>query len=615
MKRKKGAFFFLAGAVLLSSLSGCRGNSADHKAAGEGEEKVTVALWSDQLTESYGGYLKQKFPEVDFEFYVATNSTDFYRFKEERGELPDILTVRRFALKDVVSWRDSLLDLSDSELAGSFYQSYLRNYTYDDGTVNWLPAYAEVDGIIVNKEILREHNLDIPKNYSEFTDVCKTLSKSGIRPFLSNFAADYTCMELLQGLSISQLVSQEGREWRQQYESGQTNQLSEKVWMPVFERMQEFIGSSGVTQADLKYEHEKVFTMYENRETAMMRGTGDEAIRYSIDKESLLIPYYGAEEEDNWYLTYPAFQAAVNRDAENDPEREQLMKEILAAMLSKDGLKNIADGQNMIAYHKDVELELSPALAYLQPYAEENRLYIRLASSDMFSVSQQVVQGMITGEYSDARDAFNAFNEALRHSGEETLPAAHIGTGYAYEFHPDGGSRAASAVLNSLREEVGTQLLLGPAASVAGNIVEGDYTEEQLGFLTMGESPSILLCDVEGEQLYRLADYILTTPGKRGSVINDSTLYVSSGFEMEVKKTKQGYELERLTMDGSELNRTETYSLALLGNEELMMKEALQSAGITDYTKTQTTYKEIIVNRLASEGKQLAEPADYITLR
>lgn len=68
-------------------------------------------------------------------------------------------------------------------------------------------------------------------------------------------------------------------------------------------------------------------------------------------------------------------------------------------------------------------------------------------------------------------------------------------------------------------------------------------------------------------------------------------------------------------MDGSELNRTETYSLALLGNEELMMKEALQSAGITDYTKTQTTYKEIIVNRLASEGKQLAEPADYITLR
>ena len=125
MKRKKGAFFFLAGAVLLSSLSGCRGNSADHKAAGEGKEKVTVALWSDQLTESYGGYLQQKFPEVDFEFYVATNSTDFYRFKEERGELPDILTVRRFALKDVVSWRDSLLDLSDSELAGSFYQSYL----------------------------------------------------------------------------------------------------------------------------------------------------------------------------------------------------------------------------------------------------------------------------------------------------------------------------------------------------------------------------------------------------------------------------------------------------------------------------------------------------------
>lgn len=26
----------------------------------------------------------------------------------------------------------------------------------------------------------------------------------------------------------------EGREWRQQYESGLTNQLFEEVWMPVF---------------------------------------------------------------------------------------------------------------------------------------------------------------------------------------------------------------------------------------------------------------------------------------------------------------------------------------------------------------------------------------------
>lgn len=53
----------------------------------------------------------------------------------------------------------------------------------------------------------------------------------GIQGFASDFGSDYTCMEVLQGFSISELLSMEGREWRQQYESGITNQLSEEVWM------------------------------------------------------------------------------------------------------------------------------------------------------------------------------------------------------------------------------------------------------------------------------------------------------------------------------------------------------------------------------------------------
>ena len=53
----------------------------------------------------------------------------------------------------------------------------------------------------------------------------------GIQGFASDFGSDYTCMEVLQGFSISELLSMEGREWCQQYESGITNQLSEEVRM------------------------------------------------------------------------------------------------------------------------------------------------------------------------------------------------------------------------------------------------------------------------------------------------------------------------------------------------------------------------------------------------
>lgn len=620
--KKKGTGLAVLVAALLPAvfMSGCGRETAAggtaHKAAGDTKNIVTVALWSDQLTEHYGAYLRDCFPDVEFEFYVATNSTDFYRFKEEKGDLPDILTVRRFALSDVEPWRDSLMDLSDSELANTFHQSYLRSYTYEDGTVNWLPACAEIDSILVNKTLLEANDIAVPVNYEEFADTCGQLRELGIRPFLSNFDADYTCMEVLQGLSASVLTSQAGRQWRQMYESGQTDELSEEVWMPVFERMEAFIDYTGLTAQDLEIGHIDVFQYYENNEAAMVRGTGEEAARYSEDRESVLMPFYGETTEDNWYLTYPAFQVAASARAEENPEREKLIKEIMTAMLNEEGLLQVTNGKNLVAYNKGITPQIPRELANLQTAIDGNRLYIRLASADMFAVSRQVVQGMITGEYPDARSAFDAFNAALQKDGEETAAVvAHIDRDYAYAFQPEGGSEAASAVINSLRETVGTQLFVGQASNVAGNILAGDYTEEQLRFLTQGETTEILICDMTGEQLYCYMEYVLTTPGRRGSVINDSTLYVSGGFEMEIARKDKGYVLERLTVGGKELDRNAVFSVAVLGSESMMQKEALAAAGVTDYTKSDISFKQIIVDRLSLEGKQLAAPTDYITLR
>lgn len=601
---------WLLSLLTLFLLAGC---SVSNLGTAEDRETVTVALWGDQLTEGYGQYLQEAFPEVNFIFYGANNSTSFYKFKYENGDLPDILTVRRFSLRDVAGWRGALMDLSDTDLANTFPQSYLRSYTYSDGSVNWLPACAEVDGIIANKTLLDACGVSVPGSYEEFVAACRALSGQGVRPFVSNFSADYTCMEILQGLSAAQLTSQEGREWRQLYESGQIDQLSEEVWLPVFQRMRDFIEYTGLSAADAE-DGLDVFGSYEANETAMIRGTGAEASWYNEDRESVLLPYFGAAGEDSWYLTYPAFQVAASAAAEKSPQRKELILDIIEAMLSEEGLQSISNQQNMIPYNKGVEIELSPALSYMEPVIAGNRLYIRLASSDMFAVSRQVVQGMLSGTYFDARSAFDAFNEALRLTGTQAPDTAHIDVGYDYAFSPDGGSPAASAVMNTVREELNVPLLLGQSINVAGEISAGDYTQEELRFLTIGEGMDIRVCSMTGEQLYQYVNYVLTAPGKRGSVINDSSLYVSSGFEMEIRKTGEGYILERLTADGEALDRDQTYEVAVIGSGMFMIDDAMAVAGITSYTAADAKYQQIVADRLAAGG-QLAHPTDYITLR
>ena len=257
MKMKKMVSLLLAGVMTVAALTGCGGQKAGEEKASEektGEEKtkVTVALWGTQLLENYAQYLCDTFPEVEFEFTLATNSTDYYRYRNDHDDLPDILTVRRFSLKDAVLIKDLLYDLGDTELASTFYGTYLENYTYDDGTVNWLPACADVDSIIINETLFEENNIAIPTDYDSFIAACEAFEKVGIQGFASDFGSDYTCMEVLQGFSISQLVSMEGREWRQKYESGITNQLSEEVWMPVFEKFFDMKEKTGIGKAEIE---------------------------------------------------------------------------------------------------------------------------------------------------------------------------------------------------------------------------------------------------------------------------------------------------------------------------------------------------------------------------
>ena len=402
---KKLLCFMLTLLVSVTALSGCSGSDKSSETEDDSsKEKVVVALWGNQMLDTYAEYLCDMFPEVEFEFVLATNSTDYYRFRQDHDDMPDILSVRRFALKDAVLLKDYLYDLSNTELANTYYGSYLDSYTYDDGSINWLPTCAEVDGIIINKTLFDEYGIEIPSDYADFVAACEAFEDVGIRSFVSDFSADYTCMEVLQGASIPVLQSIEGRKWRQQYESGLTNQLSEEVWLEVFENFFDFMEKTGLGVEDATYPNRTPKELFTEGKAAMFRGTGADVISFPGrgDDEVLLLPYFGETENDNWYLTYPTFQIAASNKGMDNPEHEKLILDIMTAMVNQQGQDHISYGKNMVPYKKDVSLELMSQMDNLKPYVEQNKLYIRLASNDMFRISKDVVQLILNGEVNTA---------------------------------------------------------------------------------------------------------------------------------------------------------------------------------------------------------------------
>lgn len=131
----------LAAAVCL--LTGC---GAQKSEAQEDAETIQVYLWNTTLYEKYAPYIQSQLPDVNIEFIVGNNDLDFYKFLNENGGLPDIITCCRFSLHDAAPLKDSLMNLATTNEAGAVYNTYLSSFKNADGSVNWLPVCADAHG-------------------------------------------------------------------------------------------------------------------------------------------------------------------------------------------------------------------------------------------------------------------------------------------------------------------------------------------------------------------------------------------------------------------------------------------------------------------------------------
>lgn len=115
MKKKRlyKVFALLAAMALgVSLLSGCAGRSTESLQKREDAETIQVYLWTAKLYEKYAPYVQAQLPDVNIEFIVGNNDLDFYKFLQQNGGLPDIITCCRFSLHDAAPLKDSLMNLA-----------------------------------------------------------------------------------------------------------------------------------------------------------------------------------------------------------------------------------------------------------------------------------------------------------------------------------------------------------------------------------------------------------------------------------------------------------------------------------------------------------------------
>ncbi len=599
--------------TVLSFLSGCVGKNTEKEDA----ETITVYLWSTSLYEKYAPYIQEQLPDINVEFVVGNNELDFYKFLEENDGLPDIITCCRFSLHDASSLKDSLMDLSTTNAAGAVYDTYLSNFMNEDGSVNWLPVCADAHGFVVNKDLFEKYDIPLPTDYESFVSACQAFDKVGIRGFTADYYYDYTCMETLQGLSASELSSVDGRKWRTTYSDPDNTKregLDSTIWPEAFERMEQFILDTGLSRNDLDMNYDDIVEMYQSGKLAMYFGSSS-GVKMFQDQgiNTTFLPFY-QENGEKWLMTTPYFQVALNRDLTQDEARRKKAMKVLNTMLSEEAQNRIIyDGQDLLSYSQDVDMQLTEYLKDVKPVIEENHMYIRIASNDFFAVSKDVVSRMISGEY-DAGQAYQSFNSQLL---EEESPAEDIvlnsQKSYSNRFHSSGGNAAYSVMANTLRGIYGTEVLIATGNSFTGNVLKAGYTEKMAGDMIMPNDLTAYSSKMSGAELKRTVKNFVEGYQDGFTPFNRGSLPVLSGISAEVKETDDGYTLSIVTKDGKQIQDNETFTVTCLAIPKHMEAYPADENIVLD--GGDVTVKDTWTGYVSEGDAVLAEPEDYMTLR
>mgnify|MGYP002587366688 CR=1 FL=1 len=594
-------------------MTGCGDKSTEK----EDKETLTVYLWSTSLYDKYAPYIQEQLPDINIEFVVGNNDLDFYKFLDENGGLPDIITCCRFSLHDASPLKDSLMDLSTTNEAGAVYNTYLNNFMNEDGSVNWLPVCADAHGFVVNKDLFEKYGIPLPTDYDSFVFACQAFKEKGIRGFTADYFYDYTCMETLQGLSAADLTSAEGRKWRTAYSDPANTEkvgLDDVVWPKAFERMNQFIQDTNLGPDDLNMTYDDVIDMFQNGEVAMYFGSSA-GVKMFQDQgiNTGFLPFF-EENGEKWLMTTPYFQVALNRDLEQDEARKEKAMKVLNVMLSDEGQnKIISEGQDLLNYSQNVTLKLTEYMQDVKPVIEENHMYIRIASNDFFAISKDVVSKMISGNY-DAEQAYQAFDAQLlddENVSEDVVLSSS--KSYSNYFHSEGGNESYSVMANTLRDIYGTDVLLATGNSFTGSVLKADYTEKMVGDMIMPNGLLAYSCKMDGAQLKETVRNF--TEGYPGGFLtfNRGSLPVFSGISVEIRETDDGYTLSKVTRNGKKVQDNDTFTVTCLGISKHM--EAYPADDAMVFDRGETSVKDTWIAYVSDGNAILAEPEDYMTLR
>ncbi len=605
-------------ALAMASLGGCSptakttagSGSSGASAAVTKDNPLTVYLWDTDLITDLSPYLHEQMPNTRVQFIAGNNDLDLYSYLLEHGELPDIITVRRFAGSEAKDLRPHLMDFSFYDVVSSFTSSSLRYYKNADSAINWLPVCGIPQTIIANKTLFDAFGLALPQTYKEYAAACQTFSSAGIKPYALDLAEDWSSHEMVQAGGIGELMSLAGIAWRAQAESAEGDiAFDETLWRNIISQTATLLKDSGFTADDLSLGTDAAMRLFVEGKAAMFHGSPVhlKQCQGQMSAQLVRLPYFSQISDEGYVYMTPSLHIAMNRNLENNPDRLDAAIGVLEHMLSSEGQKLIANGGSVISFNTGVE-SLTDGMVGLEDEMARRQYYIRYSSQKSFDASVKVVKGLLTQTMNEEQ-ALEAFKVVINSADAQAELFANFDNDYALSLNKAGGRDAASSILSTVREGVSAQLALAPYYYFASPIYQGECTKNRVNLMVASKPnpASLYRATLTGAALRTLVEGNLSGADGDFRPASIWELPVASGMKLVVRANGGHFSLENLLVDGSPIGANEEYDVLLTDGVVASFGSALKP--LADATLSTAWIQAI------ASGRGLADPQDYIEVR
>jgi len=373
MKKRMMSILLLA-TMVTGLIAGC--GSTKKEAKNDDDDVVTVTWMTSRpvdgeidqvMHEIADQYSKEKGGKWKIEFETTADRPSYLQKLKTLiagGNMPDIIDIDADPYCQELVDAGMLVDvkqfLKDNDRYDDFYPIALKYQEFTDGSMYTLPLEYHVEMTWYNKEIFEENNVELPKTFDEFLDVCTTFQNAGVTPLAAGLKSWEPLLKSSMAFVTAEYLStDEGKGFGEKYRNGEVTM--DGTWNPYIETWSQLI-DNGVYTADMTgIDHDQALEQFATGGSAMFcSGPWDyDAIMEKNPELQLdMMPFYGTKESAGWLIGGPGCGFAANASSKN----LDAVKKVLAAISTTDGQNALwQNNQGGSSYLNGVEFDLPEA--------------------------------------------------------------------------------------------------------------------------------------------------------------------------------------------------------------------------------------------------------------